>query len=561
MTQSNSVPYQRSCTFLLIGFPALLTVILAGIYLIGTSPLTAAIALLTPTLLALCAGIFMTLALGRHLFTPFQDIRRQCLPLIPQPSKKNKGSSDGSGKSNPGNSNDTLSIPEEYGVAALVNAAITNLQTKNTFYERLLHDMPVPCMIYDEQDVLISTNQLMLDLLEYPGTPRDYLGKDSGAFLWKEPGRTTYTTLAIKQQKVLTAKREYPRRPPTPPTPISITAAPFSSVDGKMVLGATSIWIDQSEIESHRRSVEKSSQHMRDAAEAAAKVAESLSHASAQIADQVTHSQRGALTQRTRMDETSNAIHHLTDSVIKIAGNANDAADAAVKARSQAQDGASLVATMSSDFLHVEKETLTLKGEMDNLTKQANGIGEIINVISDIADQTNLLALNAAIEAARAGDAGRGFAVVADEVRKLAEKTMNATREVDNVIRGIQQSTGKSVSQMELTAEAIKKTSLTAKESGESLNHIVALVDSAVQQVSIIATVASEQSDMSKQISSTVATVHDIAKETSSAMDEAADAVVTLTKQSSMLQDIISKLQAQDVSTQAVFEKSSAAPS
>ena len=65
----------------------------------------------------------------------------------------------------------------------------------------------------------------------------------------------------------------------------------------------------------------------------------------------------------------------------------------------------------------------------------AEGIGRIMNVISDIADQTNLLALNAAIEAARAGDAGRGFAVVADEVRKLAEKTMTATKEVGDAIR------------------------------------------------------------------------------------------------------------------------------
>ena len=90
-------------------------------------------------------------------------------------------------------------------------------------------------------------------------------------------------------------------------------------------------------------------------------------------------------------------------------------------------------------------------GIIQNLGKRSEEIGSIVEVIDEIADQTNLLALNAAIEAARAGDAGRGFAVVAEEIRKLAERSMEATKEIANVIKQVQSETETAIKATEET--------------------------------------------------------------------------------------------------------------
>jgi len=101
----------------------------------------------------------------------------------------------------------------------------------------------------------------------------------------------------------------------------------------------------------------------------------------------------------------------------------------------------------------------TAKDNINSLNESVDNIGNVINLIKEIADQTNLLALNAAIEAARAGDAGRGFAVVADEVRKLAERTSEATKEV------------------EITINALKLNSSNMTDEGKKLDHIIVMME------------------------------------------------------------------------------------
>ncbi|SMF05883.1 methyl-accepting chemotaxis protein [Desulfovibrio gilichinskyi] len=281
---------------------------------------------------------------------------------------------------------------------------------------------------------------------------------------------------------------------------------------------------------------------MLQAAEHLEIIVNQVTSASQELSAQIEESRAGAEQQRERTTEAATAMEEMNASVFEVAQNSSQAAESADNAKKQAETGGKIVENVIRSIGEVNTAAGEMAGGLEDLGRQAQGIGHIMNVITDIADQTNLLALNAAIEAARAGEAGRGFAVVADEVRKLAEKTMDATKEVGAAVSAIQAGTEKSIKDMSRASDMIGNSNGYASEAGESLSSIVDIVDSTSDQVRAIATASEEQSAASEEINRNTDEVNRIAAETVQTMEESARAVNELSRLSEELQSVIDTL-------------------
>ena len=297
--------------------------------------------------------------------------------------------------------------------------------------------------------------------------------------------------------------------------------------------------IAMKEAQAAKAQAERKAEGMLQAAQQLEGVVQVVSSASEELSAQIEQSSRGADEQSGRVRETATAMEEMNATVLEVARNAQQAADVSHQARQQAQEGSKIVTDAVKSIDAVHAQSIAIKEDMDALGKQAEGIGQIMSVIADIADQTNLLALNAAIEAARAGDAGRGFAVVADEVRKLAEKTMTATQEVGNAITGIQEGTRKNIHNVEQAGVSIEEAAKLSARSGESLKQILEFVQLVNDQVQSIATATEQQSAASEEINRSVEQVATISTETAQAMEQASSAVADLAQQSQALQRLI----------------------
>jgi methyl-accepting chemotaxis protein len=252
---------------------------------------------------------------------------------------------------------------------------------------------------------------------------------------------------------------------------------------------------------------------------------------------------QGAHEQAQQLQLSSTAMEEMNASVMEIAGRTGQNAESTEHARKEADSGNSVVQEVIRSINEVHEIARNLATDMDELGKHAAGIGQVVNMISDIADQTNLLALNAAIEAARAGESGRGFAVVADEVRKLAEKTQSATKEVERSVSAIRTSITGNIANAQNALAVTQTANGYAADSGKALETIVRLISASSQEVSAIAHSSEQQVEASEAINASLDKVATLSSSTVSLMEEAAKAVQHLAGLATQLRQIICSME------------------
>ena len=209
----------------------------------------------------------------------------------------------------------------------------------------------------------------------------------------------------------------------------------------------------------------------------------------------------------------ASASEQMSSTIQVVAQNAQGAAELAKEADTEAKRGGNVVGQTTEGMSRLAVMVEESSEKVASLENRSTQVGEVTEMINDIADQTNLLALNAAIEAARAGEQGRGFAVVADEVRKLAERTTKSTKEITDMIRAMQLETRETVMVMQGGTMEAQEALKLANESGDALGTILTSVDQVSQLITQIAAAAEEQSMTTKEIGGNIEKMAVVSKE------------------------------------------------
>ena len=243
--------------------------------------------------------------------------------------------------------------------------------------------------------------------------------------------------------------------------------------------------------------------------------------------------------QAQQITDASTAINEMATSIEQVSSNAAEVAAEATRSVSIASQGSEAVQKTIHGMDTIREHIQETSKRIKRLGESSQEIGDIVELINDIAEQTNILALNAAIQAAMAGEAGRGFAVVADEVQRLAERSSDATRQIEGLVKAIQTDTNEAVASMEQsTAEVVGGAQL-AHDAGQALEAIENVSTHLAELISTISGSAKQQANAATNISDTMNVIQEITTQTSAGTNETAASIGNLAELANELRNSV----------------------
>jgi twitching motility protein PilJ len=245
----------------------------------------------------------------------------------------------------------------------------------------------------------------------------------------------------------------------------------------------------------------------------------------------------------------SAAVNEMAVTIDQVSANAAESAAVAERAVSIAGNGAKVVQNTINGMDTIREQIQDTSKRIKRLGESSQEIGDIVSLINDIADQTNILALNAAIQASMAGDAGRGFAVVADEVQRLAERSAAATKQIEALVKTIQNDTNEAVISMEQTTSEVVRGARLAQDAGVALEEIENVSTSLAELIQNISNAARQQASSAGHISNTMNVIQEITTQTSAGTSATAQSIGNLAAMALDLRESVAgfKLPEEDV--------------
>ncbi|MBM6551424.1 methyl-accepting chemotaxis protein [Marinomonas ostreistagni] len=198
--------------------------------------------------------------------------------------------------------------------------------------------------------------------------------------------------------------------------------------------------------------------------------------------------------------EVASAIQQVSASTEEVASSSTEVSEQSVSVNTITDQGHQAVKEVERTVASLSTSFERAAQTIEEVRNSTTNIGDVVNVINEIAEQTNLLALNAAIEAARAGEQGRGFAVVADEVRVLAQRTQQSTEEIQGVVSRLQEGSRSAVTTMEDGRNQVELSVKQTTDAGELLAQINSAMAQMAEGISNVAAATEEQSVAATQI-------------------------------------------------------------